>query len=211
LSYDDLSVMEISDLVNTIEGLVEEQAVDIVARAEALAEEQAEEMPRRKGARAAAPVAPEGGEEVSAEGGEGRAARAARPTLDDLFGTEALTADVDYEQGEGDESEGPREPLADDAEGSDLTGAGESDEIRDLALANEPYTDHDGHEVTSPPSDADQDETARIVTEAVEAGRAPRPIEAQAAGAGRNVPPLPPTEPFSTDEVEGRDSEMHQP
>ena len=30
LSYDDLSVMEISDLVNTIEGLTEEQAVEIV-------------------------------------------------------------------------------------------------------------------------------------------------------------------------------------
>ena len=34
LSYDDLSVMEITDLVNTIEGLTEEQAVEIVARAE---------------------------------------------------------------------------------------------------------------------------------------------------------------------------------
>ena len=51
LSYDDLSVMEITDLVNTIEGLTEEQAVEIVARAETLAEEQTEELPRRKGAR----------------------------------------------------------------------------------------------------------------------------------------------------------------
>ena len=33
LSYDDLSVMEIADLVNTIEGLSEEQATEIVARA----------------------------------------------------------------------------------------------------------------------------------------------------------------------------------
>ena len=57
LSFDDLSVMEISDLVNTIEGLTEEQAVEIVARAETLAEEQAEELPRRKGARTPAPVA----------------------------------------------------------------------------------------------------------------------------------------------------------
>ena len=52
LSYDDLSVMEIADLVNTIEGLTEEQAMEIVARAETLAEEQTEELPRRKGARA---------------------------------------------------------------------------------------------------------------------------------------------------------------
>src|SRR5437868_4508166 len=64
LSYDDLSVMEIDDLVNTIEGLTVEQAMEIVARAEALAEEQAEEMPRRKGARAPAPAPAEGGEEA---------------------------------------------------------------------------------------------------------------------------------------------------
>ena len=51
LSYDDLSVMEITDLVNTIEGLSEEQATEMVARAEVLAEEQTEETPRRKGAR----------------------------------------------------------------------------------------------------------------------------------------------------------------
>ena len=43
--------MEISDLVNTIEGLTEEQAVEIVAKAEVLAEAQTEELPRRKGAR----------------------------------------------------------------------------------------------------------------------------------------------------------------
>src|SRR5271165_3917782 len=52
LSYDDLSVMEIADLVNTIEGLTEDQAVEIVSRAETLAEEQVDEMPRRKGASA---------------------------------------------------------------------------------------------------------------------------------------------------------------
>src|SRR5438309_9069295 len=40
LSFDDLSVMEISDLVNTIEGLTEEQAVEIVGQADTLAEEQ---------------------------------------------------------------------------------------------------------------------------------------------------------------------------
>ena len=51
LSFDDLSVMEIADLVNTIEGLTEEQAVEIVARAEVLAEAKSEELPRRKGGR----------------------------------------------------------------------------------------------------------------------------------------------------------------
>ncbi|MBX6315573.1 MAG: transcription termination/antitermination protein NusA, partial [Isosphaeraceae bacterium] len=81
LSYDDLSVMEIDDLVNTIEGLSEEQAIDIVAKAEALAEEQSEEMPRRKGARAAA-AATEGGEPAPVE----PAGAAGTPTLDELLG-----------------------------------------------------------------------------------------------------------------------------
>lgn len=200
LSYDDLSVMEISDLVNTIDGLSEEQAVDIVGQAETLAEEQAEEMPRRKGARTPAPAAAESGAEGggNGDGGEGRSGRAARPTLDDLFGN-AENAPAK------DESDAP-----DDGgeEESDLTSSADSDEIRDLSLASEPLADLDGHEVTSPPSDDDQDETMNIVTEAVEAGS---PVEEIEAGAGRNVPPLPPTDPFSADEVEGRDPEMHQP
>ncbi len=58
LSFDDLSVMEIDDLVNTIEDLNEELAVEIVGRAEVLAEEQADEMPRRKGARPQQPSTP---------------------------------------------------------------------------------------------------------------------------------------------------------
>ena len=75
LSYDDLSVMEIADLVNTIEGLTEEQATEIVAQAETLAEEQTEELPRRKGARIASsrrsspPAEPRRGR---ADGGRGR-------------------------------------------------------------------------------------------------------------------------------------------
>ncbi len=96
LSYDDLSVMEISDLVNTIEGLTEEHAVEIVARAETLAEEQAEEMPRRKGARPSSSASSSSseastatGEPATGEPGEGRTSRAARPTLDDLFGDAA--------------------------------------------------------------------------------------------------------------------------
>jgi len=93
-----------------------------------------------------------------------------------------------------------------------LTSSEKSDEIRDLVLAaEESGSSEDGREVTAAPSDADQDETARIVTEAVEAGASAREIEAREAGAGRNVPPLPPTEPFSTDEVEGSESEMSQP
>src|SRR3954466_1379317 len=78
LSYDDLSVMEIDDLVNTIDGLTEEQAVEIVGSAETLAEEKTDEMPRRRGAR------------VGARGPAAETAPAPsdRPTLDDLFGAE---------------------------------------------------------------------------------------------------------------------------
>ncbi len=200
LSYDDLSVMEISDLVSTIEGLSEEQAVEIVGRAEVMAEEQAEELPRRKGARAAAPAAAEGGDEVAPEAGE---ARAARPTLDELLGIDATAAPA----AAADDAASP--PSGDE---SYLTTPADSDEIRDLALATEESGGNGlGREVTSPPSDADQGETERIVTEAVEAGASPHEIVANEAGGGRNVPPLPPTEPFETDEVEGRDQEMQQP
>src|SRR5262249_17569582 len=88
LSYDDLSVMEIDDLVNTIEGLSEEQAVEIVARAETLAEEQSEEMPRRKGARPAAAAADIGSDILLGDSGDSRGLNPA-PTLDELFGDAA--------------------------------------------------------------------------------------------------------------------------
>jgi len=99
--------------------------------------------------------------------------------------------------------------LSDSEEESD----GEPDQdgdFRDLAIAAEPKELTDG-EVTSPPSNDDQDETARILTEAVESGASSQEIEANAAGEGPNVPPLPPTEPFSSDKPEERDSDMHQP
>ena len=63
LSYDDLSIMEIPDLVSTIEGLTEEQATILTQRAEELAEAQTDDMPRRKGARVKdAPLPEPGGE-----------------------------------------------------------------------------------------------------------------------------------------------------
>jgi N utilization substance protein A len=214
LSYDDLSVMEIADLVNTIDGLSEEQAIEIVSRAETLAEEQNEEMPRRKGARppALAEAAPSGAA-APAEAGEGRAARGAKPTLDDLFSDAAPAAPATDEAGAQFAEVPPAVAQADaDPDEMDLTGSDWSGEMRDLALAAEGSgVEEIGREVTSPPSDADQAETVRIVTEAVEAGASPQEIVVNEAGGGRNVPPMPPTEPFSTDKVEGRDSEMHQP
>jgi len=58
LSYDDLSVMEVGDLVATIEGLTEDLVMDIVAKAEILAEQSTEDTPRRKGARTSHPPQP---------------------------------------------------------------------------------------------------------------------------------------------------------
>src|SRR4051812_3961290 len=143
LSYDDLSVMEIADLVNTIDGLTEEQAVEMVGRAETLAEEQAEDLPRRKGARPTAPPSADaGGEVIAADGGDTKGGRAPRPTLDDLFGSVEPAGPV----GDVDEAgEGPDEALDEDDQGRmdagddsrdggdagdlDLTATLESDEI----------------------------------------------------------------------------------
>ena len=144
LSYDDLSVMEIADLVNTIEGLTEEQAIEIVARAETLAEEQAEETAPPQGGAAAGRrrAEPAGAESDAGEAGDGAAGRTRRPTLDDLFG---------------DDEDGDRRSTADGAVGDRIgdrrprtTASAESigrvgldehrpsrDEIHDLALAAE--------------------------------------------------------------------------
>ncbi len=229
LSFDDLSVMEIADLVNTIEGLTEELTVEIVARAEKLAEEQVDDLPRRKGARtpAAAPPAEPVAEGAAVEAADGRAGRVARPTLDDLFGdTEgsapdgAPTAadlfdpesDPDAIGDEVDPGGGDDDP---DASEEDAQEAGPDDDLRDLALATEGADlDESGHEVTTAPSDADQSETVRIVTEAVMTGSPSRePSDEADADAGHEPDTLrsSPKAPGAADPAVERDSEMHQP
>jgi N utilization substance protein A len=199
LSYDDLSVMEIADLVNTIEGLTEEQAVELVARAEALAEEQAEELPRRKGARPATPAVVEPGDDGAT--GEDRSGG---PTLDDIFAEDGSARPA----GSADESEPTGdEPTYDE---DDLTSTDDSDEMRDLALANESVVGQAGHEVTSPPDEFDQGEATRIVTEAVESGDSHRDELTKARAAWESLPAHP-GETFSAEAVDERDSEMNQP
>jgi N utilization substance protein A len=200
LSFDDLSVMEISDLVNTIEGLTEAQAMEIVAKAEVLAEAQSEELPRRKGARAfasePAPVV-EMFEEDDSENAKGLAASDS-VGADEFSDTvpEAATAesgsDSPSEQGSADAGEfSPDE--GNDSERDEAS----DDEIHDLALAVEKsdFSPH-GHEVSSAPSDEDQGESIRIVTEAVElsgtgdhAGPPPSPALEPAAPARSPSPP----------------------
>ena len=191
LSYDDLSVMEIADLVNTIEGLTEEQAVEIVARAETLAEEQAEELPRARGnARPHEPGArrAEGTDSDTDAEADGQAG----PAPDDGHrpGPDAdaeLDADIDSSTTRLDTSDeelgaasppapslsAEGDPLSDDGTDSEQPKATD-DEIHDMLLAVEigGISTH-GHEVTSPPSDDGR--TLRIVTDAVEMGESEPP------------------------------------
>ncbi len=178
LSFDDLSVMEISDLVNTIEGLTEEQAQEIVSRAEVLAEEQTEELPRRKGSRGSssepAPVAesPELDTETAALLTE------TEPPGDDEYtdvDSDQLLATGSGEIVEGDSASPTESTATSRGENSSYEGTdSERDEaseedIHDVALAVETSTySPQGHEVTSPPSENDQGDGIRIVTEAVE-------------------------------------------
>ncbi len=172
LSFDDLSVMEIADLVNTIEGLTEEQAVEIVGRAETLAEEQSEELPRRKGARPAveelAP-APRSDREMSGDSEESSEPEAEGQGTDAGL-VEERDAAIDPASHTGlstaDDAETETSALLDEdgeVEGDD------AGELHDVALAVE-SSGHprQGHEVTFPPGDDDQGSTARIVADAVE-------------------------------------------
>ena len=184
LSYDDLSVMEIADLVNTIEGLTEEQAMEIVARAEVLAEEQTEELPRRKGSRGAAASEPSSGRRDPRRRRERDRPRTRRPTAiatrrrvrgaeiaDDISrpSLDAATAELEFGLAFRTGRRGRRANSSPDDSTDSERDEASDDEIHDVALAVEKssYSPH-GHEVTSPPSDDDQGETIRIVTEAVE-------------------------------------------
>jgi N utilization substance protein A len=191
LSYDDLSVMEIADLVNTIEGLAEEQAVEIVRQAEILAEEQADELPRRKGGRAQAAEEPSaaesGGDDAAPRDGEddGQVAEYLPDPSDPEAGVpESVDADARASDVSDDAlapalPSGEAEPSGDDLPPDDdfdpETDEAIDDEIHDLALASETSSlAPQGHEVTSPPGNDDQDENLRIVTDAVEQGGEPR-------------------------------------
>ena len=181
LSYDDLSVMEIVDLVNTIEDLNEEVAVAIVGRAEVLAEEQADDMPRRKGAR---PNPPPLSDSTPAK----------VESLADLFGqdgTATSTPDLTSNHSDPtDNSTGQPEESLEMMDGDDSELAEQEVVMHDLALSGE-AEDLDDHEVTSAPSDADQDESAQIMTEAVESNESGTELEFDEMGEGPNTP-----EPF---------------
>ncbi|WP_165227171.1 transcription termination factor NusA [Aquisphaera insulae] len=198
LSYDDLSVMEIPDLVNTIEGLSEEQATEIVARAEVMAEEQSDDLPRRKGGRAAAALLEQFASQEAAEGAavaedapEAHAAEAESGDDPDPDQDESPDHETDPENaGNSAAAVDSALPAEHDAAAEDDLPTDEipdpeadeasDDEIHDVALAEEKYgRSRHGHEVTSRPSDEDQGATIRIVTDAVEKGAGDRPASSE--------------------------------
>lgn len=223
LSFDDLSVMEIDDLVNTIDGLDETKAKELVERAETLAEQQQDEdLPRRKGARPASPAAAPS-PETDAESLE-----QPPPSLDDLLGEPPDSEKVSLEPGASSEFDSDVEPTAallesdlesdgnlnidedSDSELSELESSNRENDSHDRALAEEASgRNTEGHEVTHPPVDDDQSETERIVTEAVEAGPSLQEIESRDASAeGDRTPTITTDDPSS---IEEDSSDENQP
>ena len=235
LSYDDLSVMEIADLVNTIEGLNEEQATEIVARAEVLAEELSEELPRRKGGRAAAALleAPPSNDETGPSGNDDSPAEETRSVeltaengttpndsadhvqTDTQTHSSAIPSDstgihrsaLPPEQVDvvGNELPSDESPDSEGDEASD-------DEIHDLALAVETSgLSPQGHEVTSQPHDDDQGAAIRIVTDAVELGGPSGPSGPATAPVSEPVGPARPVQPALPSTSEKRGSHEQEP
>jgi len=235
LSYDDLSVMEIADLVNTIEGLSEEQATEIVARAEVLAEELSEELPRRKGGRAAAALleAPPSNDETGPSGNDDSPAEETRSveltaengTSPDDSADHIQTDTQTHSSAIPSDSTGIHRsalpPEQDDVVGNELPSDESSDsegdeasddEIHDLALAVETSgLSPQGHEVTSQPHDEDQGAAIRIVTDAVELGGPSGPSGPATAPVSEPAGPARPVQPALPSTSEKRGSHEQEP
>ncbi|MGA8351077.1 MAG: transcription termination factor NusA [Isosphaeraceae bacterium] len=235
LSYDDLSVMEIADLVNTIEGLSEEQATEIVARAEVLAEELSEELPRRKGGRAAAALleAPPSNDETGPSGNDDSPAEETRSveltaengTSPDDSADHIQTDTQTHSSAIPSDSTGIHRsalpPEQDDVVGNELPSDESSDsegdeasddEIHDLALAVETSgLSPQGHEVTSQPHDEDQGAAIRIVTDAVELGGPLGPSGPATAPVSEPAGPARPVQPALPSTSEKRGSHEQEP
>ena len=235
LSYDDLSVMEIADLVNTIEGLSEEQATEIVARAEVLAEELSEELPRRKGGRAAAALleAPPSNDETGPSGNDDSPAEETRSveltaengTSPDDSADHIQTDTQTHSSAIPSDSTGIHRsalpPEQDDVVGNELPSdespdsegdEASDDEIHDLALAVETSgLSPQGHEVTSQPHDDDQGAAIRIVTDAVELGGPSGPSGPATAPVSEPAGPARPVQPALPSTSEKRGSHEQEP
>lgn len=159
LSYDDLSVMEIDALVNTIDGLTEEQANEIVAQADKLAEALGDEAPRRgkrshghepaASAESAAvvTVADDQERESNTDSEAPPAVLAATSQTERQTATEDELKVEEEEEGDGD-GDGENDPETDPD--ADSNGLG----LHDFDLASE-IARPSAHEVTFAPPDAD--------------------------------------------------------
>ncbi len=187
-----------------------------MARAEVLAEELSEELPRRKGGRAAAALleAPVGSDEpdssaemdspeeeaqsasltsavdtgtdVPAEPAHTDAPARLSAIPSDSTATASSALPPEQDDVVGDEIASDESPDSEGDEASD-------DEIHDLALAVETSgLSPQGHEVTSEPRDDDQGAAIKIVTDAVElGGPSARPAPSAAPGGESNAPARP--------------------
>ncbi|QDV38062.1 transcription termination factor NusA [Tautonia plasticadhaerens] len=224
LSYDDLSIMEIDDLVNTIEGLDEELARGLVSQSEQLAEQaEQDDLPRRKGARAtpAAPVpeaegAAEAGsfsiEDLAGEPPIGEAADSGIEPPDGLAASdEPVDADADPDPATDPDAlddDGSREDAGHDEEPAEQEAAYGS---HDIDLADEAgHVEHRGHEVTHPPIDEenpeeDEDRTPDIgVGTVLASSRAEEGPDAgdESSEEDRPAPPIPDPDAPAADEAE---------
>ncbi len=148
LSFDDLSVMEAEIMIETIEGLDLSLAQSIIEQAEQLSEQQTEEAPRRK----PRPAQSEESQEVAEDEAlaEGKVAESGESEGDESLVATEISDAADLESTDDDST----------------TETDTDDEVRDRAIA-EQTAELRGHEVTFPPPESDQNETERIVTEAV--------------------------------------------
>src|SRR5208337_4463016 len=217
LSYDDLSVTEIT------------------ARAEVLAEELSEELPRRKGGRAAAALleappsnaetGPRGNDDSPAEETRSVELTAANGTGPDDSADHVQTDTQTHTSAIPSDSTGIHRsalpPEQDDVVGNELASdespdsegdEASDDEIHDLALAVETSgLSPQGHEVTSQPHDDDQGAAIRIVTDAVELGGPAGPSSPAAAPAGEPAGPARPVQPTLPGTSEKRGSPEQEP
>lgn len=172
LSFDDLSVMEIDDLVATIEDLDEDTAANIVIRAEELAAEQGDEGPRRKGGKgpAAAAMAAAEAEAAEAEAAALEAEDGAEPGPEGEEGGATASADdepydPEAEGASAEEGWPSGEDAGDDAEAGEPEDGAESAEAEgqrppgdDLESQEEPREERPSTAGKSGPEDTEMTE-----------------------------------------------------
>jgi len=190
LSFDDLSVMEIDDLVATIDGFDEELATSLVSQAEAIAESTEEEdLPRRKSSKYGGE---EGGEpsrdfSIGVPADVASAVGLDRPESADTEAAATESTQAETDQGETVSAVETADQTTTEAPESDEKSESNSDsedevdeephDPHDLELADEVGgIEHGGHEVTHPPDEEEEFDASQIEIEAEAAWEGPPPL-----------------------------------